>query len=254
MESALAIDCLLRQVLPATAGEGELDPEVGAAPREVNESGEVRAVLKLSAAFGGANAALVLSHATGSANDRLAQHDLLERATVTVDEPTDLDRVAAITGVARDKLNRMDGVCHAALYAVGTLAEQVGRDTLRGAGIVLGTVLATIDVNAIYDENLRKKGAPFAEGRRFAYTTPNAAAGECAMAFSLTGPNIAVSRGPSAYEEASEVARDLLRAGDAERVVVVEVDAGGPAARSIATATGWPVHFGARARLLERRA
>jgi len=250
METALAIDCLRRQILPATAGEGELDEEVGCTPRSVNESGEVRAVLKLSAAFGGANAALVLG--THGPAPTPAAASVSERFTMTVEEPDDLDRVAAASGVPRDRLPRMDGVCRLALLAVGTLAEQLGRDALKGAGIVLGTVLATIDVNAVYDENLRKKGAQFAEGRRFAYTTPNAAAGECAMAFGLTGPNLAVSRGPDAYAEANEVARDLIRGGDAERIVVVEVDAGGPAARAIAEATGWPVRFGATARLLER--
>ncbi len=252
METALAIDCLRRQVLPATAGEGELDPEVGCVPRTVNEAGTVRAVLKLSAAFGGANASLVLAgpeatndapHITASASERLS---------VMVDETDDLDHISKITSVPRERLARMDGVCRLSLLAIGSLAEKVSREALKGAGIVLGTALATIDVNAIYDENFRKKGAAYAEARRFAYTTPNAAAGECAMAFGLTGPNLACSRGPDAYAEANEIARDLIRAGDAERVVVVEVDSAGPAARAIASATGWPVRFGATARLIER--
>ena len=87
---------------------------------------------------------------------------------------------------------------------LGALAREAG--SLRGAGIVLGTALATIDVNALYDENMRKKGAAFAEGRRFAYTTPNAAAGECSMAFGLTGPNLAVSRGLDAHAPAQATA------------------------------------------------
>jgi 3-oxoacyl-[acyl-carrier-protein] synthase II len=253
LESVLAIDCLQRQILPATAGEGELDPEVGARPRDVNEKGEVRGVLKLSAAFGGANAALVLVPPNTEAEPRAAAR-VSERFTdeASVEELEDLDVIARVTGVPRERLARMDGVCRAALLALGSLAEKVGRDRLKGAGIVLGTVLATIDVNAIYDANFRAKGAAHAEGRRFAYTTPNAAAGECAMAFALTGPNIAVSRGPDAYAEANEVARDLIRAGDANDVVVVEVDSGGPAAREIARVTGWPVRFGATARLWSR--
>lgn len=256
LETALVVDALRRQILPATAGEGELDPEVGAAPRSVNESGVVRGVLKLSAAFGGANAALVVvgprAHARGQAGEdavgMAAGVSPRVVAEVSVEETDDLDRIAEISGVARERLARMDGVCRLALLAVGTLAKE---HALRGAGIVLGTVLATIDVNAVYDENVRKKGAALAEGRRFAYTTPNAAAGECAIAFGLTGPNIAVSRGPDAGIEALEVATDLMRS-DAERIVVVEVDSGGPAARAIALATGWPVRFGATARLLSR--
>lgn len=254
LESVLAIDALQRQVLPATAGEGELDPEVRARPLERNVSGQVRGVLKLSAAFGGANAALVIvpprAHGRGlQDNGEGARVSPRVQGEVSVEEMDDLDRIAAVSGVARERLARMDGVCRLALFAVGSLVREVGE--LRGAAIVLGTVLATIDVNAIYDANFRAKGAAHAEGRRFAYTTPNAAAGECAMAFALTGPNLAVSRGPDAYAEANEVARDLLRS-DAERVVVVEVDSGGPAARAIVEATGWPVRFGATARLYSR--
>lgn len=258
LESVLAIDALQRQVLPATAGEGELDPEVGARLLERNASGVVRGVLKLSAAFGGANAALVIAgprtavhSGVHSGEDGFYAADLIPRVVreVSVDETDDLDRIAAVSGVARERLARMDGVCRLALFALGSLVREVG--DVRGAAIVLGTVLATIDVNAVYDANFRAKGAAHAEGRRFAYTTPNAAAGECAMAFGLTGPNIAVSRGPDAYAEANEVARDLLRS-DAERVVVVEVDSGGPAARAIVEATAWPVRFGATARLYSR--
>lgn len=254
MESALAIDCLRRQILPATAGDGELDTDVGCIPRTVNEPGTVRAVLKLSAAFGGANASLVLAgpDAKGGEGPTPATASVSERLTITVDETEDLDHISKISGVPRERLARMDGVCRLSLLAVGALAEKAGRETLKGAGIILGTALATIDVNAIYDENFRKKGAQYAEGRRFAYTTPNAAAGECAMAFGLTGPNLACSRGPDAYAEANELARDLIVAGDAERVIVVEVDSAGPAARAIAAATGWPLHFGATARLLSR--
>lgn len=250
LETSLCVDALVRGVRPATAGEGELDEEVAARPRSVNEAAPVRNVLKLSAAFGGANAALVLG-TSGSARPVHA-HKVREVARVEVDETDDLERIAQISGVARDRLARMDGVCRLALLAVGALANEVGRDKLAGAGVVLGSVLNTIDVNAVYDDNLRKKGAAFAEGRRFAYTTPNAAAGECAMAFQLTGPNLAVSRGVDAKIEAREIARDLIASGDAERVVIVEVDSAGPAAREIASLTGWPVRFGGVARLVER--
>ena len=87
--------------------------------------------------------------------------------------------------------------------------------------------------------------------RRFAYTTPNAAAGECSMAFGLTGPNVAVGRGKDAGVEAMEVARDLIAAGHCDRIVVIDVDAPGPLSRLLATTLGWKVRFGARATLLE---
>lgn len=255
LESALAIDALRRGVVPATPGEGELDPEVGARPLSTNERGNVRAVLKLSAAFGGANAALALLPADASVTAVSTTRWAVREVAAAQVDAADADRfdvIEASSGVSRERLARMDQVCRLALHAVGKLSAETSRELLRGAAIVLGSVLATIDVNAVYDDGLRRRGAAHAEGRRFAYTTPNAAAGECAIAFGLTGPNVAVSRGPDAATEAEEVAQDLIAAGDAERVVVVDVDAEGPVAIELAQATGWPVRFGARARLLER--
>jgi 3-oxoacyl-[acyl-carrier-protein] synthase-1/3-oxoacyl-[acyl-carrier-protein] synthase II len=248
LETALSIDALVRGIAPATAGSGTLDPHVGARPREVNEAREIGAVLKLSAAFGGANAALVVTK-SGGARPIAGRRASRVVAETAVDE-TSLDDAAAASGVPRDRLARMDEVCRFTLHVVGRLAAEVGRERLAGAGIVLGSALATIDVNAIYGDVVRARGATHAEGRRFAYTTPNAAAGECSIAFGLTGPNVAVSRGWDAGAEAAEIARDLIGSG-VERMVVVAVDAPGPVARMVAEITGAPIAFGARAWLLE---
>jgi 3-oxoacyl-[acyl-carrier-protein] synthase II len=255
IETALVVDALRRGVLPATAGSGEWDPEAPKGARERNEPGDLRAVLKLSAAFGGANAALVVARDAASSTTRIANR-AVAKTCAAVEVPADaldLGELAVLTSIARERLARMDGVCHFALRAVATLAQSLegGRDRLRGAGIVLGTALATIDVNTLYAAGMRARGASHAEGRRFAYTTPNAAAGECSMAFGLTGPNVAVGRGVDAGLEALEIARDLIEGGRATRMVVVDVDAPGPMARLLATTLGWPVRFGARATLIE---
>lgn len=253
LETLLAIDALRRGMIPATAGEGELDPAVGAHPRARNEAATLRRVLKLSAAFGGANAALIVGGPDDDAPSVARPlREVHERARVEVGPALDLDRVAERSGVPRERLGRMDGAARAALAAVAELAHAVGRERLRGAGIVLGTTVATIDVNAVYAAAMRARGAGHAEGRRFVYTTPNAAAGECAIAFGLTGPNLAVGRGADASREAHEVARDLCARGDAERFVVVEVDADGPVARRQLAALGLDLPLGARATLLER--
>ena len=65
-------------------------------------------------------------------------------------------------------------------------------------------------------------------------------AGECSLAFHLTGPNLAVGSGLHGGVEALAVAADLVRAGDADRVVAVAVDAPRRAARAIAESCGWP--------------
>ena len=255
LETALAIDALMRGVLPATPGEGTLDPEAPSGVRAGNEARALSAVLKLSSAFGGANAALVLTPAeapvVAPARARLGVRVAVSRS---IAGPPDLAELAARCGVAREKLGRMDATSHLALFALATLAEEVGRDRLKGAGLVVGSCLATIDVNGAYDDNLHRRGAAHAEARRFAYTTPNAAAGECAIAFGLTGPNVAVGRGPDAWLEAEEIARDLVAAGDAERIVVVGLEADGPLARLQAERAPFEVRFGASVRLIEHDA
>jgi 3-oxoacyl-[acyl-carrier-protein] synthase-1/3-oxoacyl-[acyl-carrier-protein] synthase II len=258
LETALVIDAIRRGVIPATPGEGELDPEAPTGVRARNEAHPLEAVLKLSSAFGGANAALVVVRADAGPSPRAAVERVRHRARVAcvreIGAGVDLAQLSVLTGIARDRLPRMDATTHLALAAVGALAEAVGRDRLGGAGLVIGTCLATIDVNALYDEGLRRRGAAHAEGRRFAYTTPNAAAGECAIAFGLTGPNLAVGRGEDAWDEAEEIGRDLIAAGDAERLVVVGLEAEGPMARLQASLAPFAVRFGARAMLLERDA
>ncbi len=256
LETALLVDALRRGIVPATAGSGELDPAASTTGRTQNErTSSLRRALKLSSAFGGANAALVVSAATTSPNRRPsaptnARAVVRELAAVEISSVVDLDVVAKVSGVPRERLARMDGGSHLALGVVGTLAAEVGRERLRGAGIVLGSVMATIDLNALYFSTIRTRGAAFAEGRKFAYTTPNAAAGECAIAFGLTGPNVCVGSGLAVADEAREVAGDLLRSGLAKTVVVVVVDAVGPVARRVADLGRWDVKFGGRAMLL----
>lgn len=258
LETALVIDAIQRGLLPATPGDGALDPEAPTGVREHNEARPLQAALKLSSAFGGANAALVVVRADADVPARAtrARERQGVRLAGACELPAaiDLALLSLQTGIARDRLARMDATSHLALAAVSALAEAQGRDRLRGAGLVVGTCLATIDVNALYDEALRRRGGAHAEGRRFAYTTPNAAAGECAIAFALTGPNLAVGRGEDAWDEAEEIARDLIAAGDAERMVVVGLEAEGPMARLQASLAPFAVRFGARALLLERDA
>ena len=254
LETALVVDAIRRELIPATAGEGTLDPEASTTARDRNEARKIGAALKLSAAFGGANAALVVVPTSST----LVSPAIVARAVdvvaqVEVPAHVDLGELAQASGIARERLGRMDSVCHLALAAVSALALELSRERLRGAGVVLGSVLATIDVNAIYDDGLRRRGFAHAEGRRFAYTTPNAAAGECAIAFGLTGPNLAVGRGVDAAVEARELAHDLVACGDAEQVVVIDVDAEGPMTTMLAATLGLDVRFGARATLLRAR-
>lgn len=226
LESLACLDALSRGLAPASAGEGT--PMPGLAPRRLAlaERSAARSGLKLSAAFGGANASLVLSldpppvRSVGP-----ARATYLTRAVHVRSEPT-LDELCARAGTL-EKLARTDRLVRLALGAVAALVDAVG--PLDGAGIVVGHGLATQETNALYWDTAMRRGARFAEPRRFPFTSPNAASGECALAFHLTGPGFAVGLGAAGGLEALAAAVTLVRMGHAERMVVVAVDDVGPA-------------------------
>ena len=238
LESLGALDAISRGVLPAAVIAPARDPETPARLLERTTRADVHGALKLSAAFGGANAALVLRDAPAPSTRPAARHRAFASRVSHVSAVPALAEISALTGIATDRLARADELVHLALGAIGALARE---HDLAGAGVVVGHAYATVDVNDRYFQRVLERGdAKAAEPRRFPYTSPNAVAGECSLAFKLTGPNLAVGSGLHGGVEALAIAADLVRAGDAERVVAVAVDAPRRAARAIASSCGWP--------------
>lgn len=245
LETLAALTAMKASVAPASAGAGPI--EGGVRVLERAEAHEARAALKLSAAFGGANAALVLrrdpaAEAEGAVR-RAPRPVFVSRAvalTEGIEAAGDAHALAGATGYSEDKLARADGLVRLTIASVVRLRELLaaaGQGSLDGAGILVGHGLATIDTNALYLARIRQAGASRGEPRRFPYTTPNAPAGECAVALGLTGPAFAVGGGPHGGLEALAVAADLVRGGIAERIVVVAVDEAGEGSRRVAPAT-----------------
>ena len=238
LESLATADALAQQVAPASAGEGEMDPEADVALLARSEPRAMARAVKLSAAFGGANAALVLSAAAEDRPLRVRRPVRVVSGAHVTD--ADLARLSEATGVPRDRLARLDTLCRLGLAAVAALASRVGRDTLAGAGIVAGHALATLDTNDLFDTKKRARGPTGVEPRAFPATSPNAVAGECAIVFHLTGPSFATGSGLDGATEALLGAAELIAASDADRMVVVAADDAGPAARDLLAATGEP--------------
>jgi regulation of enolase protein 1 (concanavalin A-like superfamily) len=187
-----------------------------------------RTALKLASAFGGANAALVVSLDRPPPRESVRREVAISRAVRATDiEPNAL---AARSGYSIDRITRADDLVRWSLAAVAALREKVG--DLRGAGIVVGLGLATVETNAKFQARIARP-----EPRRFPYTTPNAAAGECAVAFGLDGPAFAVGGGPHGGLEAIGLAADLVRAGVIERVVVVAADEAAATSAELAPGT-----------------
>jgi 3-oxoacyl-[acyl-carrier-protein] synthase II len=231
LEALACLDAIERGVLPAAAGEGVLDPDAPAHLLARTARGGPRTALKLASAFGGAGAALVIA-ASAPLHARAIRPAFVHDAVHVECEPS-LEDLAARLRTTPSRLARTDGLVRLALAAVARLEQTSGGGSLAGAGIVVGTALATLETNALFAARLRECGACAAEARRFPYTSPNAAPGECSIAFGLTGPSFSVGGGMHAGVEALAAGAVLVEAADADRVVVVAVDEGGPTTRAL---------------------
>lgn len=230
LELLSAARALERQVAPACFGEGELDPDASVRLLERAEPRELDAALKLSAAFGGVTAALVVER-DAAPRPRAPVRNVFFREQAAV---ADVDRaaLAEATGIPREKIARIDELGQLALAAVAALAAKIGPSALVGAGVVGGYGLATLDTNAKFYQRLLKKGPRWVDPRLFPATSPNAGAGHCAIAYGLTGPCFAVNGGLAGSVEALLAAAELIASGDVDRMVVVSADDDGPAAQA----------------------
>jgi 3-oxoacyl-[acyl-carrier-protein] synthase II len=235
LEALVCVDAMERGVLPAAAGLGAMDPDALVHLLPATLPGSPQTALKLSAAFGGANAALVLSKSAGVAPGGGAcsmpsagpgRKVYLSLAVHVALEP-DPASLAAEVGQSIERLGRADALTRMTLLTVARLIARLG--PLAGAGIVVGEAFATLETDATFHARIEERGVRMAEPRRFPYTSPNAAPGECSVVFGLTGPGFAVGCGPCAGLEALAIGADLVRSDDAERVIVVVADAVGPA-------------------------
>jgi 3-oxoacyl-[acyl-carrier-protein] synthase-1/3-oxoacyl-[acyl-carrier-protein] synthase II len=246
LELLACVDAIARGVLPAACGDGGIDPDASVRLLARAERGEPRTALKLAAAFGGANAALVVGSSPGRVVAPRPPRPVYLHQAARIDGEPAIEALASKLGLQVDRVARADGLARLALAAVARLREDTG--PFGHAGVVVGTTLATLETNAAFAARIRARGAVAAEPRRFPYTSPNAVAGECSIAFGLRGPSFAVGGGTHAAVEAIAAATVLIEAGDADRIVVVAADEVGPAARAMGLAR---VGSGAVALLLD---
>ncbi len=255
LETLAALAAARRGVLPAAHGEGELDSEFSAHLCARNAPGTSAYILKLSTAFGGANAALVVSP---EAPRRPAARRCRKRVRLrALGEPQllpNLPLIAGQTSIAELDLERFDRpslLCLSALAQVLEL-QSLPVETRQACGVIVGTMSASLEVNELFAARLRERGARGAEPRRFPATSPNLPAGRAAIAYGLQGPAFGVGAGPLAALEALLLAIELLEAGDAESLFVVALEDVGPVVRDVFGAAGLPApQPGALAALLD---
>ena len=243
LEALAALSAAQQGMLPGALGEGELESEFPARLCSQNQAGNAAHVLKLSTAFGGANAALVLSpHAPRRAAAARCAKRVRLRGLGEVQLAPDLALIARATNITEQDLERFDRPSLLCLGAVSSLlqSQALSAEARQSCGVIVGTMSATLEVNELFAARLRERGSRGAEPRRFPATSPNLAPGRAAIAFGLQGPTFSVGAGPAAALEALLLGIELLAAGDAESLLVLAVEDVGPVVREIFGAAGLP--------------
>lgn len=231
METLALARGLASGLVPAAAGDGEIDPDARVTLSDRTLARPLDAGLKLSAAFGGVAASLVVERDAASQRPARRRHATGVVRWVAIDR-VDRGALAASLGVARDRLARIDDLGQLTVAALAALMAQLPAEALLGAGVIAGHALATLDTNERFEQRLLDKGPRRVDPRLFPATSPNAGAGHASIFFGLTGPCFSVNDGLDGGLEALEIAADLVAAGDAERMVVIAPDDAGPAARA----------------------
>lgn len=256
LESLAALSAASRGMLPAAFGEGEIESEFPARLCTHNMRGNSAQILKLSTAFGGANAALLLSpHLPRRAASARPRGRVRLRALGEPQLTVDVAAIARLTGISGLDLERFDRPSLLALTAIASVLPQQGiAETERAAcGVIMGTMSATLEANELFASRLRERGPRGAEPRRFPPTSPNLAPGRAAIALGLEGPVFSVGASPLAALEALLLGIELLEAGDAESLLVLAVEDVGAVVRDVFASAGLPQpQPGALAALLDR--
>jgi 3-oxoacyl-[acyl-carrier-protein] synthase-1/3-oxoacyl-[acyl-carrier-protein] synthase II len=233
LETLACIDAMERRVLPATPGSGAVDPEAPVRMLDVAEAGEPTHALKTACAFGGLNAALVVSTHPGPTRASRSSFTSAPVHVAHVPTPEALAARIALARATSERLARGDDLVRLVLAAVAEL--RASGAAVEGAGLVVASSLATLETNALFAARIRERGARMAEPRRFPYTSPNTCAGEASIVFGMTGPGFTVVGG---LRDALTAATALVRGGDATRVVAVGAEDVGPAAAALGLAKG----------------
>ena len=238
LEAIVTIEAMRHDVLPPTLNfttprpHAPPDTVPGPAPR----AGSFRHALSLNAAFGGANAALVLSRPNGTRAAR-PRRPVSVRGLGLVG-PWGLGLEAFATGprtgavpdfdiaplVPQGDPRGLDPVSRF-LTAAAVLALREGGVQLRGAlrdraGLVVGQLNASPASQRAFRQSITEHGLPHLSASAFARIVLNAAAGACSKLVALRGPLTAISTGAGSGLAALVLAAELLSTRDEAELMV----------------------------------
>jgi 3-oxoacyl-(acyl-carrier-protein) synthase len=270
IEAVIATLVIERGLLPANTGCNTPDPALGLTPIRHPTRKPLHRVLSNSFGFGGNNAAIVVGRTSGK-----KKPDATPPIT-----PLTVVGFSALTGAGHtrptlDALGR--GLPCPGKLSEETLCEglpprlirrlkrlsQIGLALTAGAGknaeaampqaVFFGTAWGCLSETQDFLNSLFETGEKFSSPTDFIGSVHNAPAGQIALLTRATGPNITVSGGDYAFEQALFAAQLLIT--DEAPVLVLGADEGHETLSSLfdpSVAPGGPVSDGGGALLLKR--
>ena len=222
VEAAIGVFALRHGILPANVGCTVPDPALGLDPIREPRAGAPQVVLSNSLGFGGNNAALLLGapDRTAVVRDRgrvgPVALRVLSAACITgaghtaetlagLDDGQDCAGMLEEAQVIRDlpprSLRRLKRLQRLTL-ALGSAVSTEAGDGVEPFGVYLGTGWGPLSETNAFLERLFKSGDQFSSPTDFVGSVHNAVAGQLALRFGATGPNVTVTAGDVSFEQA----------------------------------------------------
>jgi 3-oxoacyl-[acyl-carrier-protein] synthase II len=223
LEILAAISACRAGVLPAAAGEGQVDPDAAVRLLRASEAGSPRTILDLSAAFGGANAALVVGLDPGFGSGR-ARHGVDIAAVGDRVEGLKVEDLVRQGLVVPERSLRLDPASELAVAAAASALERLGTTLPERTAVVVATATASVENDGIFARRLWDRGPTGVQPRGFPATSPNLPAAQVGILFGYRGPQLATGCGALAPLEGMRLGYDLIRCGDADAALVLSVE------------------------------
>ena len=270
IEAVIATFAIERGFLPANTGCHTPDQALGLTPIRHPTRKPIHRVLSNSFGFGGNNAAIVVGQASGTKKPGITSPvtpftvvgfsaltgagptgATLDRLSRGLSCPGKLSEKTLCEGLPPKLIRRLKRLSQIAL-ALTAGAGKKGKAAIPHA-VFFGTAWGCLSETQDFLRNLFETGEKFSSPTDFIGSVHNAPAGQIALLTGATGPNITVSGGDYAFEQALFAAQLLIT--DESPVLVLGADEGHETLSPLfdpSVAPGFSVHDGGGALLLKR--
>jgi 3-oxoacyl-(acyl-carrier-protein) synthase len=240
--AVVAALCVANGVMPGNVGLTRVDPGLGLSPLPAAVLAPVGTVLSNAFGFGGNNAALVIGRGAGGtpgvssvraplkigglaavtgAGHTAATLDRLRRQVACRGR---LEDGALCAGLAPGRIRRLKRLARMALALAA--AARPNHWTRPPEGIFFGTAMGALSETHDFLNQLFTSAERFSSPTDFIGSVHNAPAGQLALKYGATGPNIAVTGGGDTFAQAL-LAAELLT-GDGQTALLVAADENHP--------------------------